>query len=406
MGLFGFNAEKKLAKARENLQKGFFYESRMAFEEILKREDVDGGIRSQAKEGWRSARQGMIAEQMEEARRLIRAEERDSALESLQTVVEIADTDLDCAEAKAMIAELTRAEEGAADALRGLEVPVPAAVEMVEDADGDGVGFGESPDDLLEVYLGAMPEEIAETYRGLGTEFRDAFLMLQQGEPAEAARLFESVPAERKGDPVVRLEWGQALLLLDRNEESLELLQNIALPPALERRRAEMATILLDRLGRRSEAEAEARRLYAAHGQEAEVALFFGDIMVGHGQFDDALAALKPFIPAGDPPEVIALAARAHLAKGEIEEGKGLLEQALEIFFQGPGLGGRAPRFPIAAARELLSFRIQSGAEMESVRSLAQHLINNDPGSSEAYLETVRRYAESIASAKDPAGEK
>lgn len=400
MGLFGFNAEKKMAKAREHLQRGLFYEARMAFEEILKREDVDGGIRSQAKDGWRSARQGMISEQMEEALRLLRAEERESAIESLRTVVEIADDDLDSGEAKRLLSELTREPDEAELLLSGLEVPPPPTAHVPVDEDGEGSAFGESPEDLLEVYLGSFPEEIAERYRRLGREFRDAYLMLQQGDPSEASRLFESIPHDLQGDPIVRLEWGQALLLLDRNEESLALLEGIELPQILERRRAEMATVLLDRLGRKEEAEAEASRLFAAHGNEAEVAIFFGEIMVGHGRFDEALAALKPFIPSGDPPDVIPLAARAYLGKGDLEEGTGLLEQALEVFFQGPGLGGRAPRFPVSAARELLAHRIRSGSDMESVRALAQHLITYDPGSSEGYLEALRAYAETLSSKK------
>ncbi len=406
MGLFGFNAEKKLAKAQEQLARGFFYEARAAFEEILKREDVVGGLRSQAAEGWRSARRAMMDQQMEEAGRLLQAAERDSAIESLRTVLEIAEDDLDCSEAKAVLAKLQEETEGPEAIMRTLEIPPVAAVQAVVDESADGPVFGESPDDLMEVYLGPLSEEIAERYRSLGTEFRDAFLSLQQGDPQDAARRFEAIPDDRQTDPFIRLERGQALLLLDRNEEALESLQGIELPAPLERRRAEMSTILLDRLGRRDEAEAEARRLYAAHPGEADIAVFFSDILIGHGVFQEALDALKPFIPAGDPPEVIPLAARAYLGIGDLQEGKDLLEQALEVFFQGPGIGGRAPRFPVAAARELLGLRIQMDAGLEGVRALAQHLIQHDPGSSETYLEAVRRYAErKSAGAAPPEGE-
>ena len=395
MGLFGFNVEKKLAKANEQLEKGFYYEARMAFEEILGRDGIDPGFRSQAKAGWRRARLAQIEGQMGEAKQFLKAGEREAAIECLHAAVTIADEDIDVHEAKEMLATLEPAGHGPRAALlEGLDsLPIAAAVKPEQGETGET--FGESAEDLFEVYVNSQAQDVAERYRKLGPEFRDGYLLLQAGELDAALERFDAVPEELTADPIFRLEKGQLLMLKDRNQEALDLLQGLDLPKEAERRRAEMAAILLDRLGRGDEAEEEARRLWSAHDGDPDVAVLLSEILVGHERFAEALAILKPFVEKGDPsPELVTLTAKAYVGTGQVKKGKELLEEAVEIFFRGPGMGGRLPRFPLASARDLLSLYIAGGEEPTKVRSMVQHLIIYDPDSAELYKEALVRYAE------------
>jgi thioredoxin-like negative regulator of GroEL len=398
VGLFGgFNAEKKLAKANEHLERGSFYEARSLFEEILGRENVDAMVRSQAKAGWRHARQGLIAGQQEEAERLIAAGDRETAADCLRTVLEIAGDDIEVPGSRARLEEIDPGSirQSAADRIMS-GIDEAARPEEIAPEEGEAVAdFGQSPDDLFEVYMNAFSEEIATRYRAQGDAFRDAYLLLQQGNFEEAIAGFEKLPAPQANDSIVRLEMGQALLFAGKYDEALARIEGLSLPAELEYRRATMAASLLEQAGRIDEAYAEAERLYRDNPKDVEAASIYADLLIQKDQAAEALAIVKGLIMAGDPsPELVNLAARAYVAAGRVEEGRDLLEQSLENFFQGPGWRGQAPRFPLGAARELFQLYIALNEEPEYVRAMAQHLITYDPDNAERYKEALRVYAE------------
>jgi tetratricopeptide (TPR) repeat protein len=407
VGLFGgFHAEKKLAKGNEHLERGSFYEARSQFEEILAREGVDPTIRSQAKAGWRRARLGLIAGQQEEAERHIAAGEREAAADCLRTVLEIAQDDIEVPESRRRLEEIDPSSVKRSAAERILAgIDEESRVEEIAPEEGDAVAdFGQSPDDLFEVYMNAFSEEVAERYRAQGPLFRDAYLHLQDGDFEGAIANFEKLPATQAADPIVRLERSQALLFDGKMEEALALIEGLTLPAELEHRRATMAASLLDQVGRTDEAFAEAERLFESHPTDVEAASIYADLLTQRGRATEALAIVKGLIMSGDPsPELVNLAARAYVAAGKVEEGRDLLEQSLEIFFQGPGWRGQAPRFPLGAARELFNLYIALGEEPELVRAMAQHLIAYDPDHADRYKDALRRYAE--AREQDKAGE-
>jgi predicted Zn-dependent protease len=398
VGLFGgFNAEKKLAKASQHLDQGSFYEARLGFEEILGREGIEDAIRAQAKEGWRRARRGLIAGQEEEAARLLANGEREAAAEALRTILEIAGDDIEVPDVRRRLLELDPASaprSAAEKILAGLDEAAPQ--EAIPPEEGEAVAdFGESPDDLFEVYLNAYSEQVAERYRAQGPLFRDAFLALQGGDVTGALAAFEGLPADRAADPIVRIERAHALMLQGKAEEALALLEGLSEQNELEYRRGMMAATLLDQVGRAEEALSESERLYGAHPTDVEAASLHAEILIHHGRADEALAIVKRLIMAGDPsPELVNLAARAYIAAGKIVEGRDLLEQSLEAFFQGPGWRGQTPRFPLSAARELFHLYIAVDENPELVRAMAQHLITYDPDHAERYKDALRLYAE------------
>lgn len=407
MGLFGgFNAEKKLAKASAHLQQGAFYEARTAFEEILGREGVDPAIRAQAKDGWGKARLGLIDGQREEVERYLQAGERDEALQCLQTIIEIAEDDIDVSEVRAKLETIDPSLGPASSAERILSrLDDSVAQEELPPEEGEAVAdFGQSPEDLFEVYLNAVPESVANLYRDQGVAFRDAYLTLQDGDITGALDGFAKLPPERAADPIVRLEWGQALLLDGKSEEALAMLLDLHLPDALEHRRRLMAAQLLEQVGREEEALDEAQKLYHDFPADTEAAALYADILILRERADEALKIVKALIEAGDPsPDLVNLAARAYIAAGKVEEGRDLLEQSLENFFQGPGWRGQTPRFPLGAARELLGLYIALDEDPEIVRAMAQHLVTYDPDRADQYREALLRYAE--AREKKPSAE-
>ncbi len=336
----------------------------------------------------------MMSGQIDEARRLFAAGEKGQALECCRAAIDLAGDDLDAGEAKELLARIeTEQGKGTPRILAGLDALPPVEEAPAEEIPQEEF-FGDRPDEIFEVHLETLPPDVAEIYRGMGAEFRDGFLSIQEGRPKEAIDRFASAPESAAAHPVFRLEKAQALLLDGQNEAALAEIEWIALPEELARRRTEMRVILLERLDRKDEAEDEARRLWEGQ-QDVEAAVLYAELLIDHGHHPRAVEILKPHVhPARPQPDIDGLAARAYAGAGEIGEARNLLERAVESFFQGPVGMRDAPRFPVWAARELLGLYTAVGEPPDNVRSLVQHLIRHDPSSADHYKEALARYAE------------
>ncbi|MBD3162882.1 MAG: hypothetical protein GF346_10765 [Candidatus Eisenbacteria bacterium] len=401
MGLFGFNAEKKLKKGQQFLAGGLAYEARMAFEEILLRDKMEEPILAEARKGWVEARTLLMREQIAEATELLRAGDRAGARESCRAAIEQAGTDLDAAEARKMLAELEKGESAAAKMLEGLD-EIPDATRVVAEQADDEDAVASGPEALFDVLLQPLPEEHAEAYRGFGPEFRDAFLLLQDGEAEQALEAFGRIPEETAAHPYVQLERAQALMVARQNEEALERLTGLDLPPDLERRAREMRIVLLQRLERGEEAEKEARALFEAAPEDLEAKLFYAEVLLDNDKGQEGLDLVLPLRGGQSVPEIDRLVVRGYVQTDRIDDARELLETTVEGFFQSPG--GLHARFPVWAARDLLNVYITIGEEPKRVRALVQHLIGHDPPNAERYKEALASYVEAREKAEKEEG--
>ena len=391
MGLFGFNAEKKLRKANDYLAKGIYYDAKVAFEEIIARSDLEETIVGQARDGWREARRALMEEQTAEAKRHAEVGEKEQAVECCKAAVEQAGNDLDAGEAKEILERLEQGETGAAKLLRGLD-DIKSAGDLAPDSmDEDGAVVA-GPEALFEVLLQSLPDVQAEAYRWFGPEFREGFLQLQEGKAKETLASFARVAEEVEKNPFFRLEKVQALMQDEQAEEAFRLLEGLELPEEVERRRLEMKVVLLQRLQRGEEAVQTALSLWETSPEDPDAAVLYAEVLFDNGRPQDALDVLLPFHAGRSSAEIAALVARCYVATQRIQEARDLLEGTVEAFFQNPA--AMHSRFPLWAARELLRFYIGVGEDPASVRSLVQHLISQDAGSAEQYKELLRKYVE------------
>ncbi len=391
MGLFGFNAEKKLKKGSDFLEKGIYYEARRTFEEIIVRDGVDPWIVEQAKAGWRRARESLMENQVAEARRLVQAGEIDEAAECCRAAVEQAGSDIDAGEAAKLLAELEQGLGAAQKILEGIDdLPDRPAEPNVEGEVEEEIVAG--PEALFEVLLQPLPKEQAEAFRSFGQPFRDGYLHLQEGRPKEALACFDAIPEEIARDPLARLERAQALMVDERDEDALGELENLDLPVGLQRRRQEMRVVLLHRTDRGEDAEQEARAVWDGAREDPEAITLYADILLRNEKPREVLELIEPLRTPNLDPEIGRLLVGAQIGAGQVQEARDLLEETVEQFFQTPG--GLHSRFPLWAARELFALYVGVNEEPKRVRSLVQHLIHHDPGSANIYKGTLAKYAE------------
>jgi hypothetical protein len=351
----------------------------------------------------------MIDMQTEEAERHLRGGDIPAAIGCWQAVVELGGDDIDATAAREMLARHAGASTDHEKLLAGLDAIAPVEEIPQEEGEAGEEYYGDDPGEIFEVYLQTLPEKQAEAYRTLGEPFRDGFLLIQEGKAREALERFAAAGEAQEVQPYFRLERAQALLLDEQSVEALRDLDAMEIPEEVRRRVAEMRTILLERLGRHEDAEAEAARIWE-QDKDADAAILYGELLVDHSRFDRALEIVKPFVHPGRPqPDVDRLAARAYAGTGKTREARDLLERAVESYFQGPVGMRDAPQFPLWAVRELLALYVAQKEEPEKVRSLVQHLIRHDPASAESYKGILAEYArdrrdEGTAGAADAAG--
>lgn len=391
MGLFGFNAEKKLKKANEYLAKGIYYDARIAFEEILVRDNVQASITGQAREGWRMARRAMMEQQTSEAKRLVQAGEPAQALECCLAAVEQAGEDLDAGEAKQLLERLQEGETGAAKLLAGLD-DIPALDDLPVEEGNEEQAMAVGPDAIFDVLMESLTAEQAETYRGFGPDFRKGFLELQEGNAEAALDAFARVSKEAQEHPFFRLEKAQALRYARKSADALVQLDGLELPDELNRKRLELKVVLLQDLERGEEAVKEARGIWEADKEDHEAAVLYAETLLENDHAQEALDVIMPFHKGRPVPEIDTIVVRCYGRTGKIQEARDLLEGTVEGFFQSPG--GLHARFPVWAARELLQLYVSVGEDPERVRSLVQHMISHDAPSAEQYKQVLAKYVE------------
>jgi predicted Zn-dependent protease len=392
LGLFGFNAQKKLSKANEHLAKGNHYEARMAFEEIILRKGVPALIVDQARSGYRKARQALMENLIEEAKRLVRGGETDAAREACAAAIEQAGEDLEADEAKELLERLDEGQTEAARLLEGLDQLADSQELPAEKAESEEAAPMDGAEELFEALLLPLPEEQAEAFRSFGPEFKSGYLLLQEGRAEEALEQFALAPEDVASNQYFRLENAQAFMFSRRYEEALRTLEGLDLPEEHERRLSEMRIYLLNKLERGDEAIEQARQMWEESGADRETALLYTEMLLENGRAQEAEEVIKPLHSPHPDPEVDSLLVRAYVQLEKTQDARDLLEPAVEGFFQNPIAYQR--RFPIWAARDLLALYIGVGEEPQSVRSIVQHLIRYDPESAEEYKAALKRYVE------------
>jgi thioredoxin-like negative regulator of GroEL len=423
-----FNAERTLKNSDKALAKGFFYDALKGYKAVLKKENDNKMILMQAEAGAQKAREGLMRKQLDEAQRLMGEGDLVEAAESCRNAIDLAGADLDKREAEQLLARLLPESDDSLDDDIGVET-APAGGAVISPACGcrpevreldDAAGLDIDKDELFELYLNAYPEERAGELRRLGTVFRDAFLLTQEGKGAEAAERFDAAPPEEAAHPLFRFHHAQALYACDRDDEALRLLEDLSLPADLQPVRAELRTVLFWRMQQVEEAEQEARRLAEMAPGDLGSSHLYAQILAAQGKYEQALDILLDWLDPGQVvPPVDMLAIQLYLKLGRVDEARELLERAADQYFhnslsrknqqqvnQSFGLGTRmfTPQededdaenpFPLWAGRTLLNLYLRHREEPDRVGGLVETLIMFDPGSEVEYRDRFDKYVNS-----------
>ncbi|MBU1698663.1 MAG: tetratricopeptide repeat protein [Candidatus Eisenbacteria bacterium] len=428
MAAWFFNAERKIKSADAALAKGFFYEALKEYKAILKKETDNKMILMQAENGSKKAREGLIKAQLAEAERLLGENDPVEAAECCRNAVDLAGADLDSKEAKKMLARLMPGMDESLDSEIGVDTK-PSGGAVLRPACGcraevceldPSVPLDIDKDELFELYLNAYPEERAEELRHLGSVFRDAFLLTQEGKGAEASDRFAEASAEEAGRPMFRFHQAQALYSCGRDEEALKILEDLPLPEDLRPVRTELRTGLFWRLKQVENAENEARQLAAMAPDDLGSSHLYAQILAAQGKYQESLDILDEWLDPGQVvPPIDMLVIQLNLKLDRVDEARQLLERAVNQYFhnslsrknQSPvnesfGLGTRmfTPQedednaenpFPLWAGRTLLNLYIKHQEEPDRVNGLVETLIMFDPGAEVEYRDRFENYVNS-----------
>jgi len=233
MNLFRKDASKELDRAQDWLTGG----DPVRALEVARRfaDDKDAAHRSRARELAEQARQACLARALEQAAAAeaagnvedavdwlhaalqhVRDDERRGELERrLQALQRRDDDEWDFPEAVA--AEHRRPEAVEAEAEDGEldgEPDGELEAELDGELDGDGeAAFDLDADSLYELLVDTLEDAVAERYAGRSTEFRRAYVDLNEGRTEEALEVLDRLAAAAPSDPVLRFERGRLRLM-------------------------------------------------------------------------------------------------------------------------------------------------------------------------------------------------
>ncbi len=416
MGLFGSSPKKKLEKARLMFDAGEHYDALVLYEDLARQSGkLSTGELSEARDRAMVCRRKMIALRLEEAERLHQEGNLAGASDRCQTALELAGEEIEVPEVHEMLRRISAPRRPVASPPHPAEVPTKdlypppdlTAAQPPEEAEAqeavaertDEEILGEDPDALFEVYLHGLDPERAAFFRGLGVEFRNAYLALAQGAPGRAVAFFEEMFA-RHGDPAaggaaadfrVQLEWGHALLLAGRASDALAVLDEArpgaAVSEADEQRRQYLRVEALRVLHRYDEAVAGAAALAdSADEPVASLDSLLTWTLLDAGQAEEARNRLAPWVAAGATSEEILLpAAQAAAALGLGEEEMTILDGLISHRIQQSIIHGSEVEYPIQAGRRLLARYYEFKRDPDEIRAVLLHLLDHDQERAEEY---------------------
>jgi tetratricopeptide (TPR) repeat protein len=390
MGLFGFNAEKKLARARKYAEEGKHYEARRAFEEVAERADSEE-LRTAARTGSRDVRAAMIAARIAEADGLEATGDLEVAMDRLRTALDLAGDDLP----KESLEERLRALEAPRRPAQATSTPQPPDLlpDPVEDSarrakrsetTDPSELFGVNPGEEFAILMNTLPDELASLFQQQGESFRLGYLALTRGAPQAALRKFDEMDWSELPPAPIALERARALLLARRPEEALALVDRIGdAGPAGRWLRVEA----LRDMGRIDDAVDAAAELVNAQEQNTpESDALLAWTLIEAGRPEEAYDHLEGWLEGRAPDEeVLVPAAQALSMLDRIPEAIRLLENLIHHRLEASLATGREPNFPVQAGRRLLAFYIAEGRSPGEFRALVMHLLDFDPERGEQY---------------------
>jgi hypothetical protein len=192
--------------------------ARAEYQTALERwQAADGDdARAAVERGLAAATDELYAVQVRQGDAAYAAELDDEALDHFRTALGLT---ADAARRTALEAKIEKILEGDEVRLANAEAMADEEREATEDA-----FYAEDPDERFSLLLEGSPEEVRERYLELGPEFRDAYLLLHgtdaKEDTKEALARFDRLLKADEPEPLVQLERGRALLILERHEEA------------------------------------------------------------------------------------------------------------------------------------------------------------------------------------------
>lgn len=389
MGLFGFNAEKKLAQAKKYVEEGKHYEALRAFEEVTERASQPE-LHAAALTGAREMRAAMIAARVAEADGFEASGDLEVAKDRLRTAIDLAEDDL----------PKDRLEER----LRGLEAPrrptqMGAAAQPpdllpdpLEDPSRGAVRsepsdpaelFGEDPKEEFAFLMNTLPEDLAALFQEQGESFQLGYLALTRGAPRAALQKFDEMDWSSMPASPIALERARALLLARRGEEALALVDQIEDPgPAGRWLRVEA----LRDLGRVDDAVTAAAELVNSQSKNtSESDALLAWTLIEAGRPEEAYDHLEGWLGRAPDEEILVPAAQALSMLDRAAEAVRLLESLIHQRLEASLATGREPNFPVQAGRRLLALYLSLGRASSDYRALVMHLLDFDPERGEQY---------------------
>lgn len=397
MGLFGFNADKKLSRARKALAEGDFYEALKNFEEVEKRQDVEAGVRAEAASEGKRVRGLMVDQRVLEARTLLSAGELEAARDRLETARDLAGSDLPRDAIEAGFAALERTSVDAAAAHEAAQSPLhnEDAPRLPEEPE-EGDLFGSDFETEFALLLDTLPPGLANVFREQSLDFRKAYIALAKGAPRTALRYLDHLVWDPLPDPAVAVERARAELMTGAARQALERLEGLPDLSMVEvRHDADVLKIeALRDLERYGEAVELAKALAPPEpGRDRGADSMLATTLLEAGRPDEALDRIEPWLRSAQPSdEVHVLAAHAMRLQGRGEEAIPQLEALIQGSIQASLGSGKEPTFPVEPARALLELYLELGSpDPRKVRVLALHLLDFDPNRGEQYRQVLVR---------------
>ncbi|MEZ4654215.1 MAG: hypothetical protein R3E12_11665 [Candidatus Eisenbacteria bacterium] len=323
MGLFGFNAEKKIAQARRQAADGKLYDALRSYEEVAERAD-QAALREAAESEARDIRTRMIEARVEEADAFEAAGDLVAAKDRLQTALDLAGDDLP----RERLDERLRAIESPRrptrvspeappqDLLPDPEEDPHRGAIRAEPTDPHDL-YGEDPEQEFEMLMHTLDPNLVALYQQQGEPFRLGFLALTRGAPRAAIEQFDRMDWDPLPPAPVAFERARALLLARRAEEALELADRIEdAGPAGRWLRVEA----LRDLGRVDDAVVAATELVNAQpANTLESDTLLAWTLIEAGRPEEAYEHLEGWLDRGLPKRIAGPAAQAlsMLERGE-----------------------------------------------------------------------------------------